>query len=429
MRRPEYESERPSRSATLSEPPVITGLGAMCALGLNLQEVTDGALKGECGIRDCRDILASEGFEMPSVVHGAAVPGPLGSSVSNAFSRSTVFAMTAGREALDSAGLLGAHELDERDVIKGIDPDRCGVVSGAAAPSADLYMSLGRSVLHDGLGVVNGRTAPALSAHAPAAVIALTHGLRGPNLAVSAACATGALVLLTAADQIRLGRADVVVAIAAESPLCAVGFTSFAQARAISDKCQPFDRNRRGLVLGEGAGAMVIESAAHARARGARVLARLLGGGLTDDAHHMWKPDVDSWARTMALALRDAGLDPHDVNYVSAHAAGTPAGDSAEVAALRKTLGPRAEEVPVWSTKGMHGHALGASGALEIVLAIQCLRSNRVPQTVGLLEPDPECDLDHVLDPQRPGRPGVVLKDSFGFGGTNCVLALDVEAA
>jgi 3-oxoacyl-[acyl-carrier-protein] synthase II len=406
-------------------PVVITGTGAVCALGWGVDELMDGALAGRTGIRPCGHLLAAEGFpgsaaDPPSRWPAGTVPEEAGNALRG--SRSTRYALAATEEALRAARLL-----DGAGGAAAPDRDRVGVVAGSAAPSADLYFALGQHVMTNGLGAVDGRVAPNLSAHAPAAAIALTHGFRGPNLAVSAACATGTLVLLSARDQILAGRADVVVVVAAESAVTAIGLESFASAKALGAACRPFDSARDGLVFGEGAAALVVERASHAAARGVEPLATVLGGALTNDASHMWRPDAGSWARTMRLALADADVDGADIGYVCAHAPGTKAGDAAEVAAIRQTLGSRADEVPVWSTKGMHGHAFGASGGLETIIAIHALRAGRVPQTVGLTTPAADCDLDHVADPDRPGAPGLLLKDSFGFGGTNCVLVLDVH--
>lgn len=407
---------------------VITSTGAICALGNGVEEVMLAALEGSCGVRDCTSLLLTEGFGLAGVHRAALVDEPAALVPATQASRATRYALAAADEALRSADLVVETD-DGGMALAGVDPDRVGVITGTAAPAADMYFTISERVLGGDHDAVSGRTAPNLSAHAPAAAVALQYRLRGPNFAVSAACATGALVVLAAADQIRAGRADVIVAIAAESAVSAVGLASFAKARALGTHCRPFDRDRNGLVFGEGAAAGIVESAAHAAARGAAPTATVRGGALTNDAFHMWKPEVGSWARTMQLALQDADTAPVDIDYVCAHAAGTQVGDACEVAALGKALGGRAEEVPVWSTKGMHGHVLGASGAIEIVIALNALRAGRVPQTVGLLEPAPDCDLDHVPDAGRPGRPGVVMKDSFGFGGTNCVLVLDVHAA
>lgn len=403
----------------------ITSSGVTCGLGNGVEEVMRAALAGSCGIRDCSGLLLAEGFGLAGTHRAALVHEHAALMPATETSRATRYALAAAGEALRGAGLV--TDTDAGPALSDVDPDRIGVITGSAAPAADMYFAVSQRALGGRRDVVTGRTGPNLSAHAPAAALALQYGLRGPNLAVSAACATGTLVVLAAADQIRAGRADVVVAVAAESAVSAIGLTSFERARALGTACRPFDRDRNGLVMGEGAAAVVVESAAHASARGAKSLATIRGGALTDDAHHMWKPDVGSWARTMQLAIRAAGLSAFDIDYVSAHAAGTPVGDASEVAALRKALGGRAEEVPVWSTKGMHGHVLGASGAIEIVIALNALRAGRVPQTVGLLEPAPDCDLDHVPDAGRAGKAGIVMKDAFGFGGTNCVLVLDVH--
>lgn len=410
---------------------VITGTGAVCALGRTVDEVVGAALDGATGIGPTRALLDVEGYlpatgDGPTRWSAGLVPGPpAGRSTSG--SRSTGYALVAADEALAASGL----SRDDGDGTRRLaaEPERVGVINGSAAPAADMYFALGHRAMADGLDGMDGRIAPHLSAHAPAAAIALAHGLRGPNLATSAACATGALVVLAARDQILAGRADAVLVVVSESAVSAVGLESFARAKALGSACRPFDRERDGLVFGEGAAAMVVERASHAAARGAAPLATLAGGALTNDAHHMWAPDTATWARTITAALEDAGAAPADVEYVSAHAAGTRIGDAAEVAAVKQALGPRAHEVPVWSTKGMHGHAFAASGGLELVIAVHALRAGRVPSTVGLGEAAPECDLDHVPDAGRPGAPGVLLKDSFGFGGTNCVLVLDVEPA
>lgn len=406
---------------------MITATGAVCALGTGVGDVVTAALEGACGVRDCTSLLLAEGFGSAPIRHAAVVEESPSVPLAADCSRSTRYALSAAGEALRASELLGDGEGGLRPT--GVDAARIGVIAGTAAPAADMYFAVSRRALTEGLATVSGRTAPNLSAHAPAAALALRYGLQGPNFTISAACATGALVVLAAVDQIRAGRADVMVAVAAESAVSAVGLASFAQAHALGQECRPFDRARDGLIFGEGAAAFIVESAEHAKARGVHTLAAVHGGALTDDAHQMWAPEVGSWARTMSLALHDADMCAADVAYVSAHAAGTRIGDAAEVAALHKALGPRADEIPVWSTKGMHGHAFGASGALEILIAIHALRAGRVPQTVGLVDSDGDCDLDHVPDAGRAGRPGVVLKDSFGIGGTNCVLVLDVHHA
>ena len=407
----------------------ITGSGGVSALGWGVDEIMRRALRGETGITsDAATVLDVEGISDPSLpeVSWPAALVPLEQlKPSELTSRSLGYAEHAVHEALEASGLLTA----EGELDPAIDRNRIGVIAGSAAPQSDMFFGLSASVAANGMDSINGTVAPRLSAHSPAANAALQYGLRGPNLAVSAACATGALLVLSAIDQIVAGRADVMVVVAAESPVSAIALTSFARVRALAQRCQPFDRERAGLVFGEGAAAFVVERREHAVARRAPGLATVLGGALTDDARHMWRPDASSWSRTMTLALENAGLGPRDVEYVSAHAAGTRLGDATEVEALRGALGQRADEVPVWSTKGMHGHALGVSGAFEILIGIHALQAGRVPQTVGLVDAGEECSLDHVPDPGRAGLPGILLKDSFGFGGTNCVLALDVHEA
>lgn len=404
---------------------VVTGLGLVCALGNSVEKAYERAANGKSGIRRCDELLGPESDKLPvrvaGTIEGLDVEQFVTDRHPEAFSRGTVYALAASAQAVSDAKVMDA----------GLDPERIGIVTGAAAPAADAYFRAARRVIEaQDATVMTKADAPQISAHAPAALIGLRHGFQGPNLALSAACATGATVLPVAADQIRAGRADVIIAGATESFIGPMAFGSFAKAGAVNPTddpigaCRPFDLRRAGPVFGEGSGFFVIESAEHAEARGAFVYAELLGDALTNDAFHMWAPKPESWARGIAIALRRAGVAPEEIDWVSAHAPGTKLGDAAETWALKEVLGPHAYTIPVTSTKGMHGHALGAAAAIELVLALTAMHQGEVLPTTGLDERDPVCDLDYVETGTRRHPTRTLLKNAFGFGGTKASLVL-----
>jgi 3-oxoacyl-[acyl-carrier-protein] synthase II len=263
--------------------------------------------------------------------------------------------------------------------------------------------------------------------------VAIRHGLQGPNLCHVSACATGAHSIGEAARAIARGDADAVLAGGSEAPVTGIGLAGFAAMRALSSRndapaaaSRPFDRDRDGFVMGEGAAVLVLESDAHARARGATIHAELLGYAATADAAHMVQPteDAEGAQRCMRLALDDAELAPSDVDYLNPHATSTPAGDVSEARAIRAVFGAHADQLAVSATKSMTGHLLGAAGAVEALLCIRALGTGMLPPTINLDSPDPECLLDHVANKARQRRIRVALSNSFGFGGTNATLVL-----
>jgi 3-oxoacyl-[acyl-carrier-protein] synthase II len=263
--------------------------------------------------------------------------------------------------------------------------------------------------------------------------VAIRHGLKGSNLCHVSACATGSHSIGEAARSIERGDMDVVVAGGCEAPITRVGVAGFAAMRALSTRnddaqaaSRPFDRGRDGFVMGEGSGVVVLEAAEHARARGARPLAELLGYAATCDAAHIAQPtpNAEGAQRCIKLALADADLVPADIDYLNAHATSTPMGDISEVQAIRAVFGAHADQIPVSATKSMTGHMLGATGAVEAILTIRALQTGSLPPTINLNSPDPECQLDHVANKARQQRIRVALSNSFGFGGTNAALVL-----
>ena len=265
----------------------------------------------------------------------------------------------------------------------------------------------------------------------PSGYVAMRHDLRGPNLSAVGACASGSHAIGEAARVIERGDADVMVAGGTEAPVTGLTVAGFANMRALStrnDDCQaasrPFDLERDGFVMGEGAGVLVLEAVEYATARGARVRAHLLGYGATADAAHMVQPteDAEGAQRCMRLALADADLSPADVDHVNAHATSTPAGDVAEAQAMRGVFGRHVDRIAVSATKSMTGHLLGAAGAVEAMLCVRALETGLLPPTINLDQPDPECALDHVANKARQQQARVALSNSFGFGGTNATL-------
>jgi 3-oxoacyl-[acyl-carrier-protein] synthase II len=261
--------------------------------------------------------------------------------------------------------------------------------------------------------------------------VAIRLGLLGPNLCHVSACASGSHSLGEAARAIQRGEADVLLAGGSEAPITEIGLSSFAAMRALSSRndapaaaSRPFDRGRDGFVMGEGAAVLVLEEFEHARARGARVRAEVLGYAATADAAHIAQPteNAEGAQRCMRLALADAGLAPSDVDHLNAHATSTPLGDISEARAIRAVFGSHAERLAVSATKSMTGHLLGAAGAVEAALCVRALETGTLPPTINLEDPDPECRLDHVANKARSGRIGVAVSNSFGFGGTNATL-------
>jgi 3-oxoacyl-[acyl-carrier-protein] synthase II len=262
--------------------------------------------------------------------------------------------------------------------------------------------------------------------------LSIMYGFKGPNLAITTACTTSTHCIGESARLIAYGDADVMIAGGSEATVCPLAIGGFSAARALSTRndepelaSRPWDKGRDGFVLGEGAGVVVLEDLEHARARGARIYAELIGYGMSADAHHMTAPaaDGDGARRCMVNALRDAKANVDEVDYINAHGTSTPLGDAAETVAVKRCLGEHASRVAVSSTKSMTGHLLGAAGGVEAVFSVLAVRDQVAPPTINLVEPDPECDLDYVPNAARKMKIRIALSNSFGFGGTNGTLA------
>ena len=335
--------------------------------------------------------------------------------------RVSQFALLASAEALDSAG--GA--------LEGLDLDQASVYVGTGMGGAETTDEGYRTLYADKSDRIKPFSVLLAMTNAPAAWIALEHGITGPNLTYSTACSSSAVAIGEAFRRIARGEAQVAIAGGAEAPLTYGTLRAWEALRTLAGadpadaaaSCKPFARDRSGLVLGEGAAMLVLESRERALARGATIVAEIAGYGLCTDAGHITRPSVEGQARAMRLALADARLSPADIGYINAHGTATEANDPVESAAIRAVFGARAADVPVSSTKSMHGHLLGAAGALELVAALGALRESVLPPTMHLEHADPECDLDYVPGKARAVKGlEAVMSSSFAFGGTNAVL-------
>jgi 3-oxoacyl-(acyl-carrier-protein) synthase len=399
----------------------VTGLGVVAPLGNSSEELFANLLAGRSGVHRLADSQA-RGMRSPIGASArfdgrAHFPEPR----LRMLDRVSQLALVAARQAISDARLDFAGERRER----------CGVFVGSALGGAGtteqgyhtLYAE--RSDRIQPYSVLNAMT------NAPASWIGIDHELSGPNLTYSTACSSSAVALGEAARRINDGEVDVMLAGGAEAPLVFGVLRAWDAMRTLatedpqdpSASCRPFARTRNGLVLGEGAAFAVLEEWDHAVARGAPIHAELSGYGLTSDVAHISRPTVAGQANAMRAALDSASLNPGDVDYINAHGTGTLQNDAVETAAIKAVFGERAYAIPVSSTKSMHGHLLGAAGALEFVIAVMCLKRATVPPTMHLNSPDPACDLDYVAGKARYGMSvRTVMSNSFAFGGTNAVL-------
>jgi 3-oxoacyl-[acyl-carrier-protein] synthase II len=412
---------------------VVTGLGATTPLGGDVPTTWAAALAGTSTAGPWRGPWVAEwqGESALPVGFGCQLAVPAEEVLERVQTRrldlSGQYALVAAREAWAHAGLGAAGSVDS---------ERLGVVVGSGIGGISTTLAAYDTLRSRGARRVHPLTVPMLMPNGPAAAISIELGARAGTHTPVSACATGAEAIAAGADMIRSGRADVVVAggtEAAITPLCIAGFAAMQALSTREEEpgraSRPYDTGRDGFVLGEGGAVVVLESAAHAAARGATVYAELLGAGVSSDAHHIAAPEPDGSgaAAAMTAALRRAGVAPADVHHINAHATSTPIGDVAEAAAIRLALGPAADRVAVSATKSMTGHLLGAAGALEAVLTILALRDRLAPPTVNLDELDPAVDLDVVGKDPRPlsgdgGGRVLGLNNSFGFGGHNVAL-------
>ncbi len=395
---------------------VITGQGCVSPLGLTAVATWQAMRDGRAGIApltglqatDLRTPVAAQlkGFEPTAYFDEKRLV--LLDPVSQ-------YALVAAREAMAQAGLK----------LEGEAADRAAVVIGTGIGGASTQDSMARRLYGEGNPRVHPMAIVRVMPNAPASQISLEMGLRGPVFAVASACASANHALAQALMLLQTGVVDVALAGGVEACITVGTVKAWEAMRVMADDtCRPFSKGRRGLVLGEGAAVFVLETLEHAQARGATILAEFAGAGMSADAADIVMPDAGGAARAMRAAMAQAGLAAQDVGYINAHGTGTTANDRTETRAIRAVFGEHAEQLAVSSTKSMHGHALGAGGAIELVAVIGALRDGVLPPTINYLEADPECDLDVVPNVARARRVDAALSNSFAFGGLNAVLAL-----
>lgn len=402
---------------------VITGLGAITPLGNNVASFWEGLINGRSGIGR---ITAFDPHEMDSQIAGE-VRGfdPIihfrnGKDARRA-DRYSQFAVAAAQEA------LAQSELNPQL----LQPWRSGVVIGSAIGGLNTISEQYRVLYEKGPSRLSPFLIPMLLNNMATGLVAIELGFQGPGYSVSSACATANQAIGEAWLLIRSGEADVMVAGASEAAICEITIGGFCAMKALSRRndsphqaSRPFNKDRDGFVMSEGAGIVILEEESHARRRGARILAELVGHGDTIDAYHMTHPlpDGRSAGMAMSLALKHARLLPEDVSYINAHATSTPVGDRCEVEAIKSIF--KTYLAPVSSTKSMTGHLCGAAGGIELIASIKSIEHNLIPPTINLVAPDPACDLDHVANTTRETEVNVVLSNSFGFGGHNSTLVV-----
>ncbi|MEZ5797099.1 MAG: beta-ketoacyl-[acyl-carrier-protein] synthase family protein [Paracoccaceae bacterium] len=389
---------------------VLTGAGTVNALAQDVPGTIAALVAGRTGIGP----LQIADLDRLSVRIGAQIrdwPGrPMSAREAALWDPFTRYALWAAQEALDMSGLTPAERAG------------AGVIIGTAAGGISTWEENYRAVFQHGKDRVPPLVVPRLMHNAAPSHVSIRHGLRGPAFSVSSACASSNHAIGLAFQTIRSGQAKVMLAGGAEAMLCFGGIKAWEGLRVLShDACRPFDTGRNGMVMGEGAAIFVLEAADHAAARGAPVLAEIAGFGMTADASDIVAPSVDGAVAAMRAALADAAMAPSDLGYVNAHGTGTLVNDRAEAAALRQVLG--APPVPVSATKGAHGHAIGATGALELLACIAALRDGAIVSTTGCRSAE-DCGLDIVTGSARQAPVGAALSNSFAFGGLNAVLAL-----
>lgn len=390
----------------------ITGAGTINALGRGVPATLAALREGRSGIGplDIRD-LDRLSIRIGAQVKGYAPEAEFGTSELALYDRVTQFALIAADEALAEAGLTGP-----------LGP-RAGVVLGTSGGGLETIDDNYRRVYQDGKNRVPPFTVPRLMASAGVSHVSIRHGISGPAFSLSSACSSSNHAFAQALTLIRAGVADVMLAGGAEAMLTFGGIKAWEGLRVMSpDGCRPFAADRNGMVQGEGAAVFVLEELNHARARGAEVLAELAGAGMTCDASDIVRPSEPGAVAAMRAALADAGLTPGEIGYINAHGTGTQANDASECAAILDVFG--GEAPPVSSTKAMHGHAIGATGAIELIAALMALREGLLAPNLGLGEQDPDCRLDLVRGSARPARVSAVLSNAFAFGGLNAVVAL-----
>ncbi|MBO9405814.1 beta-ketoacyl-[acyl-carrier-protein] synthase family protein [Shimia sp. R9_1] len=395
---------------------VITGAGTINALGHDVPQTLAAMREGHCGIGelDMRDVDRL-GVQIGAQVQGFEPEVIFNRQQLSLYDRFTQFALVAAREALAQAGLEFSGELSAKS----------GVVLGNSGGGMQTLDENYRTVYEDGKNRVHPFVVPKLMNNAAASHISMEFNLKGPSFTVASACASSNHAMAQAFQMVRSGMSPVMITGGAESMLCFGGVKAWEGLRVMSkDACRPFSATRNGMVQGEGAGVFVFEEMDHAKARGAEILAEVVGFAMTSDAADIVMPSRQGASRAISGALADAKLNREDVGYINAHGTGTAANDKTECSAVADVFGPHADKLMISSTKSMHGHLIGGTGAVELLACIMALRDGVIAPTIGYEEADPECAMDVVPNEAREANVDVALSNAFAFGGLNAVMAL-----
>lgn len=403
---------------------VVTGMGVISSIGHGVDALWRGLLAGESrAARITRFDVSDYLVQIACEINDFDPLQYMDKKDARRHDRLVQFAVATATQAIEQAGLE----------VNPVNADRIGVVFGTAIGGLETIHQGYETLYEKGAMRVSPLTGAMMLPDMASGQVAITFGVRGPNHCIISACATGNAALGEAAEIIRRGAADVMIAGSADAPMTPFALAAFHRTGAMSTRnddpkraSRPFDAQRDGFVFGEGAGAMVLESLEHARARGAKPLAEIAGYGSSNDAFHVSAPAEDGGGAVLSMlrAMEDAGIRPADVDYINAHGTSTPLNDASETMAIKKVFGERAYRVPISSTKSMIGHMMGAAGAVEAVVCVKTIRTNIIHPTINYEYPDPVCDLDYVPNEPREAQVKTVLSNAFGFGGHNATLVI-----
>ncbi len=394
---------------------VITGLGVVSSIGIGWKEFWDSLLQGKSGISpvssfDTTNHFTHNGGEVKNFRPEEFIP----KNRLNSLSRASQLALAAAKLAMKDTNLSN----------KDISDVKAGICIGTTMGSIQTYEILNELIVLHGRTDFSDELICQIPTHSTPSAVAKEFGIHGTNMMFSTACAAGNYAIGYGFDLIRAERADIILSGGTE-PLSKVAFTGFNQFSAVApEKCRPFDKNRKGMIVAEGAGIIILESLESALKRNAIIYAEILGYGLSCDAQHMTQPTIEGISKCMIKAMHEAGVEKEDVDYISAHGTGTPANDRTECAAIKEVFGSRYENIPVSSIKSMLGHTMGAASALEAIACALILKNNIIPPTINFETPDPECDIDCVPNQARRQEVNIALNNSYAFGGNNASLVL-----
>lgn len=404
---------------------VVTGMGAITPLGLSVPEYWDGLSNGISGADDIKQFDVSKfKTKFACEVKGFEPTNYLDKKEARKIDRFTQFALVVSDQAVQDAGIT----------TENVNQDRVGVIFASGIGGIITFQEeVSNFALGDGTPRFNPFFIPKMILDIAAGQISMRHGFRGPNYAVVSACASSTNAIIDAFDMIRLGKADIIVTGGSEAVICAAGVGGFNAMKALSERnddpktaSRPFDKDRDGFVMGEGAGVLILEELEHAKARGAKIYCEIAGGGATADAHHITAPHPDGLGakNVMHAALKDAGMQPEDIDYINVHGTSTPLGDIAETKAILNVFGDKAYDLNISSTKSMTGHCLGAAGVVEALACILAVTKNIIPPTINHFTDDPELDpkLNFTFNKAQEKEVNAALSNTFGFGGHNASL-------